>query len=750
MKSSKAMRIALATHVAAGIFSYPAAAQTSPDAAQTAAGVPEAVADEGEIVVTAQKRAENIQDVPLAVTVVTGQQLETANVREFTELYKIAPSLAIRPSDSAQNAAISIRGIGTFAFSPGVESAVAIQIDDVPLAFQARAFSDLVDIERIEVLRGPQSTLYGKNASAGLINIVTRAPGTSFRGRAGVTATTDDEYRVDLSASGPVTETLRAGFGASYRTFDGNVRNLTTGDTVNGSDNVTVRGRLVWDATPDLLFDLNVNYADLRSTPTFSYRALAPDAALRGNVTQTPAVVMPGIVPGFDNLRVTNDDQPFFRSTSFGRSLRGAWTLPNEMTLVSITAFDDYRSGDRIDSDRTQSTLLRNRADGTLDGEAFSQEIRLLSPSTGRLRYTLGLFHADSEQRRTYRRGPAFSLADWNATAGSAQWAAFGQADWEFLPRTTLTLGLRGQRETIDYTFNDLRAGPTARFAGDSSDDVVTYRVGLKHDFSDDVMVFASHSRGHKGQAYDLTTGFNAVRASLGPVRAERSDAYEAGFRAQLIDRRLTVNGTIFQTDYNDLQTQAIEEIQGVPTFRLTNVGQSRTRGVEADVALRPIRGLNLYASGTYLDARYIDFRTAPCNPGQTVQQGCTGTPPRQDLSGQRFSVPMWRANAGWDLAVPVGAVEALFDGSYAWQSEVPNADPLIAVDTFGIFNLGAGIRSRDRGWTLRLFVNNLFDKQYSLAVGNQSGNFGGRTAVDFLAPRDFRRYGGIRLSTDF
>jgi iron complex outermembrane receptor protein len=289
-----------------------------------------------DIVVTAQKRAENVQDVPLAVTVVGAQQLENASVRDFSELTKVAPSLTIRPSDSAQNASIQIRGIGTFAFSPGVESAVAVQIDDVPVAFQARAFADLSDVERIEVLRGPQSTLYGKNASAGLINIVTKSPGDRFEGRIALTGTTDDEQRFEMSTSGPVTDTLGVGFGTSYRQFDGNVKNVFTGDTVNGSENIVVRGKLVWTPTSDLTADVNLSYVRLESDPTYVYRALSPNARLRGNASQTPAVIMPGITPGPDNLNVALNSQPFFNSTDFAKSLRVSWTLPNDLTLVSI------------------------------------------------------------------------------------------------------------------------------------------------------------------------------------------------------------------------------------------------------------------------------------------------------------------------------------------------------------------------------------------------------------------------------
>jgi len=734
----------------ASLLAIAIAGAGTPAVAQTAAeGVSDRQAEEsGDIVVTAQKRAENVQDVPLAITVATGAQLETANVRDFTELTRVAPSLSIRPADSAQNASVTIRGIGTFAFSIGVEPAVAIQIDDVPIAFQARAFNDLADIERVEVLRGPQSTLYGKNASAGLINIVTRAPGREFVGRAALTATTDDEYRAELSASGPVGDTLRAGFGVSYRTFDGNVRNVTTGDTVNGSENVTLRGRLIWEPTPTLSFDAQLNYARVDADPTYTYRVLSPNVRLRGNATQTLPVVMPGIVAGPDNLDVALNAQPFFVSEGFGRSLRASWTLPNDMTVVSITADDDYTSRDRLDSDRTASTLIANVADGTFDGDAFSQELRLLSPSASAIRYTLGLFYADSQQRRGYKRGPAFSLAEWRATSGSQQIAIFGQADWTFAARTTLTLGLRGQQEKIDYTYTDLRTAPVANFAGDSTDGVATWRAGLKHDVSDDLMVFASYARGHKGQAYDLTTGFNQVRANLGPIRPEKSDAYEVGVRAQLFDRKLTLNGTVFQVDYRDLQTQSIEDILGVPTFRLTNVGQSRTRGIEADLLARPFRGLSIFGGITYLDAEFVDFATAACYPGQTATQGCTGTPPRQDLSGTRLGVPEVKGNIGFDLSVPAGSVEALLGGQFNWQSRTPSSDPATVIDAYGQLNLTAGVRL-DKGLTIRAFVNNVFDKGYPVAIANQFGNFGNQPAIDFLPGRDFRRYAGVRLSAD-
>src|SRR6186713_549409 len=193
-----------------------------------------------EVVVTAQKREQNVQDVPLAVAVVSAAQIERAGAREFADLQNVSPSLQIRGSDQPINASVALRGIGTFAFSIGVEPSVAVQVDDVPVAFQSRAFTDLSDVQRIEVLRGPQSTLYGKAASAGLINIVTFGPSESFEGNVRVLGTSDEEFVGGIGLSGPIGETLGYRISAQHTTYDGNVENSFNDKNVNGRESTTV------------------------------------------------------------------------------------------------------------------------------------------------------------------------------------------------------------------------------------------------------------------------------------------------------------------------------------------------------------------------------------------------------------------------------------------------------------------------------------------------------------------------------
>jgi iron complex outermembrane receptor protein len=708
-----------------------------------------------EVVVTAQKRAENIQDVPLAVSVVTARQLESAGVKEFTDVSRVAPSLTIRQADQPINASVALRGIGTFAYGIGVEPSVAVQLDDVPVSFQARAFADLTDVERIEVLRGPQSTLYGKSASAGLINITTRDPSAKFSVLANVLATDDEEYRGAVSLSGPITDILGYRLSASRSEYAGNVTNLYDGSKINGRDETSVRGKLVWRPNDDLSVTVGASYLQGVATSNASLLRMSPAARLRGNTALTADITMPGVVPGSRNLTVNNDTAPYAKSDGFGQSLRIEYAAPKDFTLVSISSHDQFRLDDQLDSDRTSYAPLRNAQGGYFKAKANTQELRLLSPGDGAFRYTLGLFYGDNDLRRSFKRGPAFSQAQWYAMATSENKAAFGQGEWTFLPQTTAIVGLRYQKEDIGYAFNDILNG-NAKFAGGASDDAVTYRLGLRQKINDDVMVFGSFATGHKGQTYDLTTGFNQARADAGPLRPETSDAFELGFKSDLLDRRVTLNGTVFHVAYDDFQAQGIETIGGVQNFRLTNVGKVITKGVEVESVGRVTSDLRVNASIAYIDAKIDSFPGAACYPGQTAALGCTGTPARQNLAGFTLpNAPKWKLNFGWDFTHALTAIpyEFLFSGTYAYQTKVNfslNQDPETRQDGYGILNVSAGLRSPGGGYQAVVFVNNVFDEEHAVNGASQFGNFGSQIATEFQAARDFNRYAGVRLSISY
>lgn len=737
-------------------------AQAAPTQPNDPAPSPTALAEQGtpaetagtDIIVTAQKRAERVQDVPLAVQVLTGDALQAQGVRQFTDLTKAAPSLIIRPAEQPVNASISIRGIGTFAFSPSVEPSVAVQIDDVPVQFLARAFADLSDIERIEVLRGPQSTLYGRSASAGLLNIVTQGPSAHLTGRVGGLVTTDREYSGNAALSGPLTDTLGFRTSVNYDTFDGNVRNLFNGERVNGFRTLSTRGKLVWNPTPNLNLTAQIGYIDGHTTIGRPFARVSPNARLRGVAAYTPAVFAPGVTFTDDNTNVVNNVTSGTDYSDFSQSLRASLDL-GFASLVSITAWDHFKQFDILDQDESAIAALDNRQFGTFNTHAFSQELRLVSSGKTRLRYTLGLFYSNLNLTRDFTRGPFFSIGRWYATNGNKQYAAFGQAEYEIIDGTSLIGGIRAGHGKIDYTFLDYAAN-NAKFAGNNSEDYQTYKAGIQQRVTKDVMAFATFATGHKGQAYDIGTGFNLVRQNSGPVRPETSKDWQLGVKSQFLDRKVTLNVTLFNTTFDNFQAQGIETLaDGTINFRLANVGKLRTRGVELEGGVRFNRELNLSGGVTYVDAKILSFPLAQCYPGQTVAQGCIGSPSRQNLAGYRpAQAPEWKLSVSADYTPSLTpTLDGVFQAAYNYQGAFNfgiNRDPETVQKAYGILNLSFGIRGADRKWELVGFVNNVFDKHYFFNVNNSYGNQGNAQATQSNLPRDFNRYAGVRASHTF
>ncbi|SDA36819.1 TonB-dependent receptor [Sphingomonas sp. NFR15] len=739
----------------------PALAQTAPDAAppRETANPPAAPVDAatiGDIIVTANKRAENIQSVPLAVSVIAPAQLAVAGVRNFADLGKIAPSLVVRPAEQPQNSNISLRGVGTLAFGIGVESSVAVLVDEVPVPLTARAFNDLPDIERIEVLRGPQSTLYGKSASAGLVNLITRDPTDTLRVRANAVVTSDQERGANVSVSGPLSPDLGYVFSAAYNFWDGNVHNVFDDKQVNGREAVNLRGKLRWKPMDDASITLSLNYVNGNTDVGRPFIHVAPGARLRGVAALDPATVFPGVTIGPDNQDISNNFDSRTKYQGGGGYLRGEFGVFGDMNLISISSYDRYHLDDYLDQDDTSSTTTfgNNNQIGSFDSEQFTQELRLQSPGDKPFRYTIGAYAATNAFARAFVRGPYFSIANWDATSKSRQVAGFVQADWTVYPGLTLTGGGRVQNERVSYSFVDHAAG-NAAYSGKAYDTAGTYRGSIRYEFTPTVSGFFTYSTGYKGQTYDLTTGFNQNRALAGPIRPERSRDKELGLRTQFFGRRLTLNVTLFDTDYDNLQAQTIETLaDGTSNYRLTNVGGLNTKGIEFEGSATLASDLTLGGSVTYLDAKYTSFPVAQCYPLQTAALGCTGTPARQNLTGTRVpQAPEWKFNVNADYSPRLtDTLRGVAQVNWQYQSSLYYAarDPETFQPAFHIVNLGIGIRDEDRRWEVVGFVNNVFDQQYYSSLVNTAGNFGNQIATQALLPRDFRRYGGVRLALNF
>ena len=718
----------------------------------------------GEIVITAQKRSENLQEVPLAVSAIGAGDLQAAAVTQFQDLSNIAPSLTIRPAEHPVNANVSIRGVGTYAFGIGVESSVAVLVDGVPMPFQGQSFMAMPNADHVEVLRGPQSTLYGKSASAGLVNIITKNPTKTEQGEASATATNDDEHIASLLLSGPMSENTQYLASINYDEWAGNVENLYMHKKVGGRDNLDARLKFGWQPNESSDITLSLFYDDGGTEVGRPFIAMTPGAKLRGLSGLTMDVVMPGVNIGPENQDVSTNYDPHTRYAGGGGYLKGEFNV-GENKLVSLTSFDHFHLDDYLDQDETSyngtvGTVQpgNNIQVGEFQAKMFTQELRLMSPDNQPLRWTTGLYYSPVEFTRPFYRGPYASQANWLANSKSTSSAAFGQIDWKFDPSDVLTLGARYQKEDVSYNFLDIQNG-NAYFSGSSTDSAPTWRASIRHDFTPDMNIFYTHATGHKGQTYDLTTGFNANRAAAGPIKPEKSVDDELGIRSQFFNRMLTLNATIFHTTYNDLQSQTIQTLpDGTQNFRLTNVGQETTKGVELDAAFRPNDLYHIDGSATFLNATYTDYPIAQCYSLQTAATGCipkTATVPAyQVLTGQtavqspkvKYSLIGEYTPEVFDNIRGVIGLDMHYQSGVYFVAE----DPQTYQPSYAIANLSVGLKEAAGRWQVTAFLDNVANKKYYASLVNASGTFGGVIATQVILPRDFDRYGGVRVTVKF
>ncbi len=761
-----------------------------------------------EIIVTSGKRPERMQDIPASVLVMTAASMDRGNVRDFDDLTRIAPSVTITKTSQPANNSINIRGIGTYAFSIATEPSVAVVIDDIPQAFQAAAFAALVDVQRVEVLRGPQNTLFGKAASAGVVSVTTQAPTDTFTARMDALATEDREYRLAATISGPIAEGLKFRLAANYSDYRGNVENLTTGEWLNGNSDTTLRGKLVWTPTPDWSVTLSPYIIrTLASCCVGAQAALSPGVtAGRNNIPQ--ATVLAGIAVGPDNARTRMDVNARGNALDYGAGLKVSRRL-GDYTLDSISSYDRYDLYDRQDTDSTDVDFSQFAPTAPRGGSAnggyfkinsVTQELRLTSPDAGRLTWVGGLFYSETNSERYFVRGSntlgdfngLASLPTTNGTAYSAylsraeavNLAAFGQGGFKLTGDLDVLAGLRINREKIRYTFLDLgnriafgdpecsTASPTLPIETCNSDTSVTGRIGLRWRLSPDVMAFATYSRGYKGLAYDLTStlttrslltsgplrGFpvaDAVAARQ-PVPPETVDNYEAGFKASFLGRRLTWNVTAFDMIFEGFQAQSRDLITNQNV--LNSIGKVTSWGIESELAAVVGEHLTLNASGAYNRATLKDFPNANCYGFQTAAEGCVAGV--QDLSGKPLpNAPRWNLNAGGQYEVPLagGDLRAFVQASGRWQSKVVFnllQDPDSEQSAYGTVNVAAGLRGER--WKASVFVNNLLDERFALTRGRDAHWNISRTAtpptdaVTWKPARDSFRYGGVRLSVSY
>ncbi len=766
----------------------PATAQTADAAATAASDAPGG--EPTEIVVTAQKRSERLQDVPLAVSVVSGDALARQGAVNLEGAQYLVPSLNFRKSGTSINQSLYLRGVGTATFSIAGEPSVSTVLDGVVLARAGEAFSDLVDIERIEVLRGPQGTLFGKNSSAGVVNIVSKRPGNEFGGYVdgGFFFDNGNEYRVRGALDMPIGDNVRTRVTGFYGKYDGNIFNdaANVNRRVNGYERYGVRGILEADVSDTV-----------QLTVIADWRRANDDccAEVIGTVPTGPGALALAGIP------LVGDETRTIRQNLVTRTEEESWGVSAQLdaelgnqTVTSITAYRNYKNREIRDGDWIGAPIAgvpQLHDDGPQTGSTFSQELRLTSPADQFLAYVLGAFYSKADTERTFARsvvqcgaaptplalvtcgspGAAPStFPSGTATFGSelTNIAVFGQSTLNFSDRLR---GIVGLRYTIDQNrvfhsrrtalagpgiqpnfdqgvFNSARPGlingdPTQSngvpFQTQTSQDNLSGKVGAQFDVNDDIMAYGTYSRGYKGPAYNIF--YNLTASGTNVIAAETADSFEIGLKNALFDGTLTINLAGYYAKYKNFQANNPDLVAGVVVTRFTNAGDVSTRGGELDFAWRPIPDLSFGGGVAYTDAR-VDSFNAPAG-GAAVPAGT-----------QLAFAPKWKGSLTVDYRLRTGGpIDISFGAQGSTQSsQLSLFDASAAIraagliDAYSLVDAQIGIVSRDDAFRISFVAKNLFDTSFPAQITN--GGPGG--SLRYLIPREADRYFGVTGRVNF
>lgn len=709
------------------------------------------------------------EQVPVSLTTLDGEMLDQQGLHRLKDIQQRAPGLVVS-GHSGRYMGLGLRGFGATAYNDGLDGSVGVFVDGVYQGRPGMVFSELLDVEQIEVLRGPQGTLFGRNTTAGALNITTRAPTQDFEGAAESRLGGDGlrEYRGSLS--GPLLPGVLAGrLSAFDDARDGQVENLYNGESINDIGSRGVRGQLLW--TPDDLFSARLigEYGRQREDGN------ALSSAHYSEQTRQRAAFMNYALPAIDPYaRDVKQNDPVRSDTlQSGVSLQMDWALSESLRLTSISAYRRWDFHDQRDGD---STALSVAQAGTgLDHRQFSQELRLAGELNERTDFVLGAHYLQQRLDRSSEvafgkdaaaffagdqlgaiGGPPFNLPisdpsqipaalldgarqHFDGRQRGRSGAVFGQLSWRPLEKLEATLGLRYDRERKDGWISrevdglapldglplPLQLGGQLlrdiALGGDYyREDVVdegdlSGLFGLSYRFSDTLLAYASWSRGHKAGGIN----FDVIGPNSQPTfGTERATSLEAGVKARFWEGRALLGVSLYQTDVDDYQalTYSPPATLFAPPLRdnLINVGKVRLRGVEVDSSwlLRP--RLELRLGLAWSDARYREFANAPCAPA-SGKTNC-------DLSGERlYNAPEWNLSAGLDYSHPLAAALEAY-GGVAYSLRTGYYGTLEGGEgsyqpSYSLTDLRVGLRRADRRWDVEGWVHNLFDSHYVTAV---------------------------------
>ncbi|OYU14636.1 MAG: TonB-dependent receptor [Alphaproteobacteria bacterium PA4] len=752
------------------LSAVPQAARGADDGSDTAQRVPE-------ILVTARRRVEDVQAVPAAVSVIDGDHIERSYTVNTALLSLLVPALNYS-SANPRNTAFTIRGIGSSVVAvsqanDGLEPGVGFYVDQVYHARPATAAFDFVDIDHIEVLRGPQGTLFGKNTTAGAIHILTGAPSFDWQAQGEVSYGEHDFLQTRAALSGPlVADRLAFRVSGLWTRRDGVLHNVTTGSDQNSLNNQAVRGQLLWQASDALTLRLTGDWSNFKSE-CCTQVYLRTGTSLRPAARQFPALAAGiGYAPPSTNPydRLTDIDARLAVDTNEGGvSLVGDWDL-GHATITSVTAWRFWNWNAANDRDYTSLRIQLQQGIPSRQDQ-ISQEVRIASNGDGPLGYVAGLYYFRQviTGRPISIYGPTAAYWLLGPTTGTPpvavpanlldgygqdgatrfaadSYAAFGEVNWRATDRLTVTGGLRytiehkvgdyattvsgGLQTTVPALVNAKLSilRPQTYGARDDSGDL-SGRGNISYQVSDGIFAYASYARGFKSGGINMSglplDAQNQPVLSTAVVRPERNTTYEGGIKTDVFDRRLRINLTGYYTDVRNFQATLVDSTQTVALRGyLSNIPRVTVKGFEADAIAAPVAGLQLRASVAYADGKYADYPKGPCplELQGTATASC-------DLTGGRLSgLPRWSTTLGGDYALPVGAGGAVFvHADSSWRSSYfgdPTLSKFTLIPGYNVTNASIGFRAA-KGWTVTVFARNLFNSNYIQNLTTQAGNSG-------------------------
>jgi iron complex outermembrane recepter protein len=748
-------------------------AQTAPPASVAASSGSELE----EIVITAQKRTEKLQDVAVSAQVVSSEALARANIADLSDLNNLVPSVQLNGTINGR-VPTGIRGISSVSNEQtvGISSGVAINIDGVPVPSDSFDANNVQGIQNVEVLLGPQSTLGGRTAASGLINLVTRGPSDTLQGFATTTVTDDGEYRFEGFLSGPLTDRIEGSLSAYKSTTPYPITNLATGDKTT-QDVSGARAKLLFKLTDDLDVTLMAhNELTEGSGFNFVYAYITPGHDLLFTPGPFPqSVMLPGITPSWNNL--------VYKSpvTSAGADHRdGDYSvtvedrLPAGYTLTSTTAFSEERQDQTQDlfavdqffwQALTGQTVFFNTQNQVSTVKQQSEELKIVSPIDQTVSWLAGLFYSGVNVDEFYTRTLPPAGLDVHVVPDTKTYDAYGRATWKFTPSTSLVTGLRFNHDEISDRYNQyvsVGVSPPVFTSTSSADsNTVVGDVALKQQFADNVMGYLSYARGYSPAAYN-TSAVLTSNAPQTPVGKESINSYEIGVKGTYFERTLTLNVDIFDTIYTNYQIQSYAYAPGelTPPLNLSSVGKAETRGAEFTTEWLATPYTRLSFNAAYINAKFVTYTGAPCYGLQTAAEGCVtpagGASPSQNVSGDTMpNSPKFKGILGAEQRVPLPlpSWEFAFGGTYTYRTSaqmLPDQNPYAIQGAFGLLNLNAGFQTSDGRFSARAFVNNLANHHYFSDVEDfWSGPWNGNAVIGQPA-RDSVRYAGLKLTVGF